>query len=94
MLKEITHQGPPKVICTLHSEPSWYVMGCDCNVCMRGERGNSPLGHSLGLSRSALDQEDPAVTQSVGCPPPSPEDRVQTPQPAAGTICHIGIHIN
>ena len=58
----ITRQGPAKMFCTLHPEPSCYLMGCDCNVYMHGECGHFQLGHSLGLNRSALDQpEDPGV---------------------------------
>ena len=58
----ITHQGPAKMFCTLHPEPSCYLMGCDCNVYMHGECGHFKVGHSLGLNRSALDQqEDPGV---------------------------------
>ena len=52
----ITHQGPAKMLYTLHPEPSCYLMGCDCNVYMYGECGHFQLGHSLALRRSAFDQ--------------------------------------
>ena len=42
-----THQGPA-VFCTLHPEPSCYLMGCDCDVYVHGECGHFQLGHSKG----------------------------------------------
>ena len=86
----ITHQGPAKMFCTLHPELSCYLMGCDCNVYMHGECGHFQLGHSLGLRRSAFDQQEPPgvvsasleeapMSHPVECSPPTPEAWVQSP---------------
>ena len=79
-------------------------MGCDCNVYMHGECGHFQLGHSLGLSMSAIDQQEPPgvvsasfqeapVASTVECPPPTPGAWVQSPLPAAGVIRLFGIYI-
>ena len=39
------------MFCSLHPEPSCYLMGCDCDVYMHGECGHFQLGHSKGAKK-------------------------------------------